>query len=68
MNTKKTSFRTAGLLAKLLTLDFLNSKKCYVLDRKFRNVRVQVFHPYGMICYVCETVTKLIKVCKLTRC
>jgi hypothetical protein len=69
MNTTKTSFRTDGpLRAELLTLDFLNSNKCYVINSKFRSVRVQVFHPYGTIFYMCETVTKLIKVCKWKRC
>ena len=66
MNTTETSFRTAG--AELLTLDFMNSKKCNVLKSKFRSVRVQVFHPYGKIHYMCEIVTELIKACKLTRC
>jgi len=61
MNTTKTFLRTAGLRFEILTLDILNSKKYYALNSKFRSARVQVFHPYGMIYYMCETVTILIK-------
>jgi hypothetical protein len=67
MNTTKTSFRTADLRSEILTLDFLNLKKCYVLNSKFRSARVQVLHPYGIIHYMCEIVKKLIKAYKLTR-